>query len=292
MMVSPPLVGIRGSQMENALVDHARIGVVPYLNTLPLINGLDRLEGIDLQRRVPSQLIGLLQGGDVDVALCSSIDYQRSSHPVDILPVGMLGCGGETLTVRLFSRIPLDRVRTVACDTDSHTSVALLSIIFDRTWNQRIEVVPFDHATAGRIGADGPEAILLIGDKVMSNTLDQAVYEHQLDLGTAWAESTGMPFVFATWLCRRDVDEDVERRIRRAAMVLDRQRRHNDQRLERIAFQHSGDNGWDFEQANRYLGTLLEFDLGDAHVESLDFFYKEAFRIGLIEEVRPVRFHS
>ena len=95
-----------------------RIGVVSFVNTLPLIDGLERLRDVELRCTVPSHLLAMLLDEEVDVALCSSIDYQLSAEPLVVLPVGLLGCDGPTLTVRLYSSVPIDEIDEVCRDTD------------------------------------------------------------------------------------------------------------------------------------------------------------------------------
>ena len=92
-----------------------RVGCVSYLNTVPLIEGLERCEGVELVRAVPSRLGAMLEAGEVDVALASLIDAARSRIPLAALPVGMIGCDGPTMTVRLFSNVPfvICRIRRV-----------------------------------------------------------------------------------------------------------------------------------------------------------------------------------
>ena len=80
-----------------------RLGVVSFVNTLPLIDGLENLAELDLRFTVPSLLLDQLLGDEVDLALCSSIDYQQSDSPLVVVPVGLLGSDGTTLTVRLYS---------------------------------------------------------------------------------------------------------------------------------------------------------------------------------------------
>ncbi len=72
-----------------------RVGVVSFVNTLPLIDGLQGCRDIDLRAAVPSRLLDRLLDGEVEAALCSSIDFQRSPVPMVILPVGRLGCDGR-----------------------------------------------------------------------------------------------------------------------------------------------------------------------------------------------------
>ena len=98
----------------------ARLGVVSYLNTLPLIDGLDRAEGVEIVAAVPSSLAGLLAAGATDLSLCSVIDQQRSEVPLELVPVGQIGCDGPTWTVRLFSNRPLQEIEHVGCDGWAH----------------------------------------------------------------------------------------------------------------------------------------------------------------------------
>ena len=106
-----------------------RIGCVNYLNTVPLIEGLDVLPEVELVKAVPSNLIPMLEKDEVDVALVSLIDAANSGVAMSILPCGMIGSDGPTLTVRLFSQVPIDQITAVHADTDSHTSVVLCRLL-------------------------------------------------------------------------------------------------------------------------------------------------------------------
>ena len=121
------------------------------------------------------------------------IDYQRMQD-LCIVPAGGIGCDGETLTVRIFSKTPIERIETLACDVESHTSVVLARIVLAEHFGIRPEFVEL---ARGRIEI---AARLLIGDKVICE--EPAGFEHQLDLGAAWKKMTGLPFVFAAWMTR------------------------------------------------------------------------------------------
>src|SRR5205085_5859227 len=98
-------------------------------NTVPLIEGLDKLPAVTLLPTVPSRIAGMVASGEADVGLCSLVDAVRSEVPLALVPAGMIGCDGPTLTVRLFSLVPLPDVRVLHADTDSHTSVALARLL-------------------------------------------------------------------------------------------------------------------------------------------------------------------
>src|SRR5258708_4134367 len=107
-----------------------RIACVRYLNTVPLIEGLDKLAGCELIPTVPSRISAMVESGEADIGLVSLIDAAKGT--LVLLPVGMIGCDGPTLTVRLFSGVPLDEIEALHADTDSHTSVVLCRLLLSR----------------------------------------------------------------------------------------------------------------------------------------------------------------
>lgn len=271
-----------------------RLGCVSYLNTLPLIEGLGKLRNVRLTLTAPARLIGLLEGGSVDAALVSTIDFQRSREPLTMIPAGMIGCDGPTLTVRLFSRTPIGEVRRVAADADSHTSIALVTILLRELTGEAPAIEPIDadalraenqrRADRGE-APEWPESILLIGDKVVTDSPPAIAYEHQLDLGAAWKELTGLPFVYAVWMCR--ADRASEPGLLTAAGVLDRTRRHNATRLGWLAATRAPVRGWPADLARRYLGELLRYEVTPAARRAVDEFFSRAASAGLVERPRP-----
>jgi chorismate dehydratase len=274
-------------------MDPIRLGCVKYLNTLPLIEGLQACRDVVLSAAVPAKLIGMLERDEADVALASVIDAARSTVEVALLPVGMIGCDGSTMTVRVFSSVPFEELHEVCADTDSHTSVALLQIVMWRRHARRLRVVEFDARErmalgdgAGRLpDAAWPQAMLLIGDKVVTDSPPAVRYPHQMDLGAAWKELTGLPFVYATWMCRADRVEDP--RVRLAAALLERQRLHNATRLDWIVDARAGERHWPTDLAREYLGERLRFDLADREREAVELFLSSAASLALAPRTQP-----
>ena len=269
-----------------------RLGVVSFVNTLPLIEGLERLRDVELRYSVPSLLIDQLTAGEIDMGLCSSIDYQRSAVPLVLVPVGLLGCDGPTLTVRLYSTQPLDRLRRVYCDTDSHTSIVLMRVLLKELYGLAPELIDYDareHVAENR-PIECPEAMLLIGDKVVTDSPLAVRYPHQLDLGAAWAQLTGMPFVFAVWLARRPGSAEETARIETAAAVLDRQRRYNRTRLDHIIHHRARPRNWPRDLIGTYLKSHVVFEFTRRRLDALELFYDKAYEHGLITERRALEF--
>ncbi len=260
-------------------MDRIRVACVRYLNTLPLIHGLHKLPSLELVPTVPSRIATMVRGREAEIGLVSLVDAaQDSGNPLALLPVGMIGCEGPTLTVRLFSRVPLPQIREVHADTDSRTSVVLCQLVLRRLHDLRPAVVPFD-THAGSDAGTQPEAVLLIGDKVVTDPPPADRYPHQLDLGQAWNDLTGLPFVYAVWACR--AAEAGSPGTQTAAALLDHQRRRNMLRLDWIAERFAPGHKWPADLARRYLGSLLRFDPGPRECEAAERFIRSASDLGL-----------
>ena len=245
-----------------------RVGSVSFLNAKPLIYGIEHDPAVELSLEVPSALLEGMRAGRYDVALLPIIDYQRMEG-LRLLTVGGIGCDGPTLTVRIFSRVPVPRVRALACDTDSHTSVALARVLFAETFGHVPEFLPLTAA-----GAKSAEARLLIGDKVVAD--EPVGCPHQLDLGEAWKRLTGLPFVFAAWMARGGVD--------RGALPARLARAKSDglANVERIIAREAPPRAWPLDTARRYLTEYLQFDLGPRQLEAIERFHALAFKHGAL----------
>lgn len=265
-----------------------RLGVVDFLNTAPLISGLERVDGIEFVHKVPSALIGCLERNEVDLALASSIDYQRSAIDLCVLPVGVLSSEGATQTVQLCSRRSFDDIEEVYCDSDSHTSIVLMQIVLKQKYGITPTIIPANFRSLLDDNNEWPETVLIIGDKVVTSEYESSTTQC-LDLGQAWMDQTGLPFVFATWLGSENLDATL---VNRARIVLDRQRRHNAQRVEQIVSMHAIDRGWLPEAAYHYLTNHMYYSFTKEHGESLDLFFELASSFSLIDSVRPVRYYS
>tara|TARA_B100000579_G_scaffold430840_1_gene444931 strand:+ start:204 stop:1034 length:831 start_codon:yes stop_codon:yes gene_type:complete len=263
-----------------------RLGVVNFMNTTPLIHGLELNEGIELVLKVPSELVSLVEQGEVDFALSSSIDYQQSSCDLSILPVSGLSSNGETLTVKVCSRVPLQDITKVHCDTDSHTSVVLLQIILQKQYGCSVDVVSKDLGAMKHGEYELPNVILMIGDKVVKNDVSDS-HPYEVDLGEAWKQLTGLPFVFAVWLGQSDLRSH---KAKQAAIAIDRQFRCNNQRIEQVVAKNADSRGWNCNLALKYLTNHMDYSWTREHKQSLELFYKYANELGLIEQNKPLTF--
>jgi predicted solute-binding protein len=152
-----------------------RIAAVQYLNTVTLIEGLETWEGCELVKAVPSKIAPMLTQGDTDIGLASIVDALDPANDLALIPSGMIGCDGPTLTVRLFSSVPIERITRVHADTDSHTSIMLADLLLHELHGISADFVEFDARERMSIAQDRsidpdeawPETLLIIGDKVV-----------------------------------------------------------------------------------------------------------------------------
>ena len=255
-----------------------RVGSVYFLNSRPLTFQLEDQEEVSLDYAAPSSLAGAIEDGSLHAALIPSIDYQHSPNPLTILPVGAVCSVGEVLTVRVFSKTPLDQIETLYCDPDSHTSIVLAQIIWKLKFNRRLTIAPLQ--TSRECTDDS--SILLIGDKVLEQ-LDQWPYE--LDLGLAWNQLTDLPFVYAFWVAPEMVEAGPLVDILRQAYLS------GVANLSRIADLYGPQHGFDPALAEKYLSHHLSFTFGPQEMRGLAKFYQLACELDLITENRPLNLY-
>jgi len=265
------------SSPSHAPLSPLRIGCVSYLNTKPLIYGLDSQPDIQLSLRVPARLLDGLHDGSFDVALLPVIDYQRFDNLL-VVPSAGIGCNGPTLTVRIFSKIPIEAITTLACDIESHTSVALARIILAELYGIQPKFSKLSAVAANR------SAMLLIGDKVVCQ--EPPDHPHQLDLGSAWKNLTGMPFVFAVWVARDGVFlRDLPARLATA-------RQSGLSHATEIVRQYAVPRGWPAVLALQYLTRYLQYEIGGRQLAAITRFHQLAAKYELIRDPpRPLRIY-
>lgn len=275
-----------------------RLGVVSYLNARPLIEGLAERARVELCFDVPARLGELLGAGRVDAALIPIIDVLRSAGRYEAISDAGIASDGETMTVRVFSQAPPHRIETLWVDPDSHTSVALADVLWREQFDRCLELRPLREA--GR-PLHELEAVLLIGDKVVDPARGSFAFE--VDLGGAWRQHTGLPFVFAMWATRaagqrseRDVghaEASLRPLGRRERAELDAALRAARElgvaRAELIARTQGPALGWPLPLARRYLTQCLKFTLDARFVEGANLFGRLCAKHGLAPSDAEIR---
>jgi chorismate dehydratase len=263
-------------------MSRVRLGAVGYLNARPLVYGLDASAEFDLRFDVPSKCAELLHEGAIDVGLIPSIEY---NHPITrteyaIVPDLAIASNGPVASVAIYSRRPMHEVRSIALDTSSRTSVALVRVLCKREFK-----------IAPRLEQRGPDlsemlatsdAALIIGDNALVRDGGEGI--EKTDLGDVWKRMTGLPFVYAFWAGRHGslTAHDVDALQRARDLGL----RHTDD-ISRDYFASAPDRQ---DMGARYLRDNIKYSLGAQERAGLELFYQYAVEAGVITRAEPLRF--
>lgn len=270
-----------------------RVGAVSFLNTKPLIYPLLNKEietDIALSVDVPSRVAGLLSRGELEVGLIPTVEYFRanpSDTPYCILPDISIASYRRVRSIQLFSRVPVHEIRRIALDTNSRSSVALLKILLAEKYQISPAFTPCAPtvipSTALQNRQDPPfEAVLLIGDAALRHL---GSTEYSLDLGEVWYTFTGLPFVYACWVARQEVDlGDLPR------VLLEAKARGMAQ-IPEIARIEAKKLGLPERLCLAYLQDSIKYDLNEDAIAGMELFYKYAAKNDLAPPGRSISFY-
>lgn len=250
------------------------IGSVPYLNAKPLIRWFATEEGrksaVTVIEETPSRLAQMLEADEIAVAMVSS--YAALLHPeYEIVPGVSISGQDEIKSVRAFAKLPFQMVHSVAMDTSSLTSVALLRILLAELYNCHPECLsaPPDLQKMLAIA----DAALLIGDNgMLADDGDLRV----LDLGEGWRRLTGLPFTYAVWLGRPgSVSPEL-------AQILQQARDWGLSQADMLATEESIRLGCPYSTCYEYITEVMDYRLENEHYQALDQFRDRARALGIL----------
>lgn len=273
-----------------------RLGAVGYLNARPLVFGLGASSRFDLRFDVPSRCADLLHDGAIDLGLIPSIEYWRA--PVVSGSVGSgapergrylaapglaIASRGPVASVCLYARRPIPDVRSIAMDTSSRTSAALVRVLCPRQFGIQPRFEPHGPNLDAMLARC--DAALLIGDNALFDAKERAGVQ-RIDLGEAWTTMTGLPFVWAFWAGREDAlnPGDVH--------ALQRARDEGLRHMDEIAGEYCPGAPERQAIAATYLRDNIRYTFGPDERAGLALFYRYASEAGLVEAVDDVRFYT
>ncbi|HYJ47056.1 MAG TPA: menaquinone biosynthesis protein [Pyrinomonadaceae bacterium] len=261
-----------------------RIAASSYLNTAPLVWSFihgSRRGTVDLiTDTAPARCADMLARARVQAALVPVIEYQRIPHLV-VAPGVCVGSRSRVRSVVLVTRASVDGlrdVRSVALDTSSRTSAALVKIVF----REFLGVEPEWTNSAPDISLmlERNDAALIIGDPGISFPRERVVV---YDLAELWRRHTGLGFVFAMWMAREDEVESV-RRVDFAG-ARDEGLAH----VEEIVPLYADAVGLSPGEIRSYLLENISFGMDEELRAGLDLYFRLAHKHGIVTEARPLK---
>jgi chorismate dehydratase len=237
-----------------------RVGSVEYLNAAPLNRGIED----EIVLATPSELAAMLRKNELDAALVSITEVLFNDR-YDVLDSMAIASLGEVKSVLLAHRKPLEEAREIYCDPASLTSVELLRVLLAEKG-----VHPEFKLLKDYNFAELPDYALLIGDRALEFLFGP--HDHDVwDLGTAWFELTSLPFVYAVWALRRDIENKPLRRALREA---------RDFGLDTLDTIINTRTEYTHEFRKDYLGWHIHYHLGMDEKDGLDKFIELLRRHG------------
>lgn len=277
------------------------VGRIPYANLFPMFHYLDKTDGKEsyrFVRGVPSTLNKMLRKGDLDISPSSSIEYLRYKNRYVLLPWFSISSLGPIKSIMLFSRYPLRELngKMISVSSESETSTVLLKIILEEFFSLKCKFRK-SHQRSVKSILSSSSAVLLIGDTAMleakkavmghgpkaigkkQNTKSQipnsSIYTY--DLGELWNEFTGLPFVYALWVVRKNTLKDKWRLVEKLSTDLTNAKKIAHKKLASIA-KDAPHRKWFSEKELVSYWKLISYDFSDTHMEGLRLFEKYALR--------------
>ena len=270
-----------------------RVGKVDFINTLPVFYPLESGavdHDFEIIADTPAVLNSLLASDQIDLGVVSSIEYGRNFDKYLLLPDLSISCKSRVCSVLLLSTVPLEQLndREILLTPKSSTSTALLKLLFLR----RFEVTPHyrerNYHLDGAGWPEGVKAVLAIGDDALRLKKNRAV-SLALDLGAAWHEWTGHPFVFAVWALRHGSVAQRDGQVHQAHKILLEARDYGLNHLEEIAATVDKCSWFSRRECLQYLQTI-EYDLDSDKQAGLRLFFDMLYETGELSRRVPLKF--
>ncbi len=260
-----------------------KLGKIDYLNVWPVYYAMEHgFTGnpCRITARCPSELNAMVCRGDLDISAVSSVMYARYPQLFKIVPGLAIACAGPVHSVLLLSKKPMEALEgeDILLTSHSDTSVVLLKVLMERYW--RVQGVRYHRGALSTALANGssPAAFLAIGDEALVWGRHPE-YPHRWDLAEVWNRWTGLPFVFALWVVRRDVAAHEPLRVQEVVRCLWESKAWGARHLDVLCREAARLGILDLDGLRRYYQTF-RFDLDEKALEGLSLFYRQMVVIG------------
>lgn len=265
-----------------------RISAISYLNTAPLMWDFEHGPAdsqFEISYTIPSQCASELEAGSADIGIIPSAAY-ATIRGLLVLPGVAIASRRPVRSILLVSKVPVEKIRSVALDTSSLTSAALTKVLFARHWRQTVHFESMAPDVTKML--ERHDAGLLIGDPALR--IDRSRYT-TYDLAEEWLRLTGKPFVFAFWAVRENALKEASLSTE-LTTIFQESRDHGlaAPSLREIARNWAPRTGLSQEDVMAYLTGNIHYSLDDACLEGLALFYRYAKEYGVLPAAPVLRF--
>jgi chorismate dehydratase len=267
------------------------IGHIQYANCTPIFSALRShfdCTGYAFVDGVPARLNAMLRAGALDLSPSSSIEYAMAHQQYCLLPELSISAIGAVKSVFLFTRVPIEQLDgcPIGLSAESDTSVNLVKVLLARKYGFQNSFerspLPLPEALAKYPG------VLVIGDAALRGAAaagDYLVY----DLGELWHDFTGLPFVFALWIVRREAARAKRAELSALCRDLIAAKKLACASYPEIAAACREREWLGVAELVDYWRTI-SYELTPAHLDGARCFFRHAFEMGLIPTLPELRF--
>jgi chorismate dehydratase len=268
------------------------MGKISYLNVLPIYYALDHgyvAHDFVFTSGPPADLNTRIKAGELDMSAASSIEYGRHFEDYLLLPRVAIGSQGPVQSVLLLSSVPWSSLqgRRILLSSQSHTSAALLRLLVREHMGLEVEYETGD-ITARLQANDPPTAFLAIGDEAL-RLRDHPEFPYRLDLGQAWLEWTGLPFIFGVWVGRKAGTSREEAALACGCRQLLAAKDWGVKRIPFFARLVSEQGILTYPDLVSYFNGLV-YDFGPREQEGLRLFYRKLYDCGELQHMPELNF--
>jgi chorismate dehydratase len=268
----------------------ARLGRISYLNVLPIYYALEQVfaeNGFHLERGTPAELNVRMRQGEIDLGSISAMEYGRAAGDYLLLPDLSISSRGPVGSVLLFSRVPFAELdgREIILSAASASGAALVKVLLAKLFG----VQPlYQTGTLEQDRLETAAAVLAIGDEALR--LKAAGFRpYELDLGEAWQELTGLPFVFGVWAVRRSFAAQEPAAAATLHRLLLRSRDWGLKALPDLSRLAAPSFGMSPSEILAYF-QKLDYSLGPEHQEGLQAFFRYLAELSELEQAPQLEF--
>lgn len=262
------------------------VGCVPYVNAIPLVEMFEEMgpaSPIRVIYKVPTDLPTLLESGEADAILVSSVDALRT--PGRRMAEGVcIGSRDHVKSVRLFSKVPIGEIKTLALDASSMTSNRLAMILLKELHRIAPETKTMSPDLKAMLSE--ADACILIGDIGM---MSDGTGLHVMDLGEAWNRLTGKPFVWAAWIGGKGLVPELVWWLQRAAAcagnALDGEPYYIWKNRETMVARAMEQAHWPEEVAKDYFENVMAYRMDQPMIQGLKTFQEKLVANGFEDAI-------
>jgi chorismate dehydratase len=244
----------------------------------------------------------------LDISPSSSIEYLKNKDRYHVIPWFSVSSSGPINSILLFSSLPLGKLEgeTIAVSSESETSTALLKIILSEFFSVHCNFEPVSQKNIKSLLMSFP-AVLHIGDTALAEARKLSAYKNHVlktsnkypekkasiyiyDLGEIWDRYTGLPFVYALWLVRKDLLLQKKGLIKKFSSDLMNATRQLHTRLPAIA-KEAPQSTWLGRKELLDYWNIISYGFTEKHLAGLRLFEKYVMQLST-SKIPAVSFSS